>query len=103
TFNRQTRWFDVFNGGKADFRINIQASEPWIVVSPLRLRVAKEERFSVSIDWSKAPKGTASGKVTIKREGLDAGGAPAVAVKVEVFNPTEITPDTLRGYVESEG
>jgi len=101
-FNRQTRWFDVFNGGKADLRITIQASEPWIAVSPLRLRVAKEERFSVGIDWTKAPAGTARGKVTIKREGLDAGGA-AVVVNVETFNPTEVTPDTLRGYVEAEG
>ena len=49
------------------------------------------------MDWSKAPQGAASGTVTL------AGTGTNVTVKVNAFNPTEVTRDSLQGFVEGEG
>ena len=49
------------------------------------------------MDWSKAPKGAASGTVTL------AGTGTNVTVKVNTFNPTEVTRDSLDGFVEGDG
>ena len=49
------------------------------------------------MSWDKAPKGAANG--TIKISG--AGGE--VTVKISAFNPTEVTRDSLQGFVEGEG
>ncbi len=96
-FNRQKRTIDIFNRGQRAFDFAASASEPWIILSSTAGKVEKDERLVVSIDWAKAPKGQAGGTVTIKGPG-DA----AQSVKVEAFNPTEVTRDTLSGFVESE-
>jgi len=51
------------------------------------------------VDWNKAPKGLASG--TIKLTGAGTNGS--VTVKVEAFNPADVTRDSLRGLVEGGG
>ena len=54
-------------------------------------------RLWVSIDWSKAPTGTASGEVKVS------GTQSNVTVKVTAFNPAEPSRDSLHGFVEGEG
>ena len=96
-FHRQQRSIDVFNKGKAAFAFTADASAPWIVLSAAKGTVEKEQRLWVSVDWSKAPAGTSEGRVSV----TGAGGA--VQVKVAARNPREVTPATLRGFVEADG
>ena len=49
------------------------------------------------MDRSKAPTGAASGTVKLT------GGTNEMSVKMNAFNPVEVTRDTLRGFVEGEG
>ena len=59
--------------------------------------VVKQFRLQVTIDWAKAPTGTSEGEVTIH------GGGSSETVKVTISNPREITPRSLRGFVEADG
>ena len=97
-FNKQKQYIDVFNRGQGTVNYSITASSPWIVLSSSNGSFAKEERIWVSVDWSKAPKGTIGGTVNINGK-----SGETATVMVEAFNPTEITPDTLEGFVEGQG
>ncbi|MDH7599987.1 MAG: hypothetical protein QHH07_10205, partial [Sedimentisphaerales bacterium] len=96
-FNRQQRYIDVFNRGSVPFEFTAEADQPWIVLSQRDGLVAKEQRLWVSVDWSSAPKGRSAGVVQIRQ------ADQLVKVRVEAFNPTEVTPDTLDGFVETAG
>ncbi|MBN2590188.1 MAG: glycosyl hydrolase 115 family protein [Sedimentisphaerales bacterium] len=96
-FNKQKLFIDVFNKGQKSFSYTASPSDAWITVNSAKGTVEKEERLWVSMDWSKVPKGTNQG--TIKIEG--AGGT--ATIKVEAFNPIEVTPETLDGFVEGHG
>ena len=96
-FNRQRHFIDVFNKGKTSFEFTATASDPWIVLSESKGALEKDKRLWVSVDWNKAPKGTASGTVTL------AGAGTNVTVKVNGFNPTQVTRDSLQGFVEDDG
>ncbi|MBN2369402.1 MAG: glycosyl hydrolase 115 family protein [Vicinamibacteria bacterium] len=97
-FNRQRRFIDVFNRGKAPLDYTVVASEPWITLSAVQGTIDKEERVWVTVDWDKAPRGSAYGFVTIARVGFE-----SIRVKIESFNPIEVSRDSLDGFVESEG
>ena len=97
-FNRQRRYIDVFNKGKASFDFTAAASAPWIELSAGRGRVEKVQRLWVTVDWSQAPAGSSTGTVRITGP-----GSPGVSVKVAAFRPREVTPGTLRGFVEGDG
>jgi len=96
-FNQQRHFIDVFDKGKAPFEFTATASDPWIVLNENKGAVEKDKRLWVSVDWSKAPQGAASGTVTL------AGTGTNVTVKVNAFNPTEVTRDSLQGFVEGDG
>lgn len=98
SFNRQKRHIDVFNRGLTPFEFTATASQPWILLSDSEGEIAKELRLWVSIDWTKAPSGTATGWVKIARK-----GGETVNVLVESFNPQQITRDSLEGFVEANG
>jgi len=90
-FGQQRRHVDLFNHGRTPFEFSARASAPWIVLSATHGRVEKEERLWVSIDWTKAPQGLASGTVEIS----------GVGVAVTASNP-EGRP-RLNGFVEGDG
>ena len=96
-FNRPRRHIDIFNRGRAPFAFTAAASSPWIVLSRSRGTVAKDDRLWVTLDWSKAPKGAAEGTVRIQ------GAGQEMTVKIASTNPTEVTRDSLRGFVEADG
>ncbi len=97
-FNRPRRYIDVFNRGKAPFDFEAAASAPWILLTPARGTVSKEQRLWASIDWNQAPVGSASGTVRIS------GAAPEpVVVHVKAFNPAASFRAKIRGYVEADG
>ena len=91
--SRPSRDIEVFNRGRAPFEFSAVPSAPWIVLSKTSGTVRKDDRIAVSVDWSKAPWGSAEGSVTVS----------GVAVKVTSFRPKEIARSTLRGFVEADG
>jgi hypothetical protein len=97
-FNRPRHYIDVYNRGRAPFEFSAAPSAPWIALSKTCGTIEKEERLWVSIDWSRAPYGSANGFVAISGAGSD-----PVTVKVPAFNPREIDRDTLQGFVEASG
>jgi hypothetical protein len=94
---RQRRSIDVFNRGAGAVDYTVTPSDPWIIVSAKKGSVAKDQRLWVSIDWLKAPKGTASGSVKI------AQGNTVVSVKVDAVSAAGVTRGTLTGFVEDDG
>jgi hypothetical protein len=96
-YNRQRHFIDVFNKGKTAFKFTATADNPWIRLSETKGSVEKDKRLWVSVNWNKAPKGTANGTVKL------AGASGDVTVKVNAFNPTEVTRDSLQGFVEGDG
>ena len=96
-FNQQRHYIDVFNKGKAPFEFTATASQSWILLSETKSTVVKDKRLWISVDWSKASKGMTSGTVTL------VGTSNKVIVKVDAFNPTVVTRDSLQGFVEGEG
>jgi hypothetical protein len=90
-FNRQRRHVDVYNRGRAAFEFSATASAAWIVLSATHGRVEKEQRLWVSVDWTKAPQGSASGTVEIN----------GVTLLVSESNPeSRVRP---KGFVEADG
>jgi len=98
SFMRPRRYLEVFNRGRTPFRFSAKASEPWIELSQVSGELDKEQRVWVSVNWSKAPFGSSSGTVTIS-----ASTGDSVTVTIPVFNPTQPTRDSLRGFVQTDG
>ncbi len=97
SFNRQSFFIEVFNRGKVSFDFTATPSAPWIVLSAVQGFVGKDQRLWVSVDWSKAPAGATVGSVKISGAGTE------VEIKAEAYNPTEVTRETLQGFVEGNG
>jgi hypothetical protein len=97
SFNQQRRYIDVFNKGKTPFEFSTTVSDPWITLSETKGPVEKDRRIWVSVDWSKAPQGSATGEVKVS------GSDSNILVKVIAFKPVEPTRKSLTGFVEGEG
>jgi len=93
----QKHFIDVFNKGTESFKISLKTSDPWIILGYTSIQVEKNQRITVSIDWSKAPKGLASGKINITGTGW--GGA---TIKVNALNNSPVTKG-FKGFVEADG
>lgn len=96
-FNQQQRLVDVFNRGSTAFDFTASTDQQWIHLSREKGAVKDWNNMWVSVDWVKAPKGSAAGTVTI----TGAGGT--VVVKVTSFKPDEPTRGDLNGFVEGDG
>ncbi len=96
-FNKHSHYLEIFNKGKVPFEFKVTTGDPWITISETRGKIEKDKRIQVSVDWNKAPKGETTG--TVKVEGTDT----RIDVKVIAFNPAEINPESLKGFVEGEG
>lgn len=97
-FNQPRRFVDVFNRGQGEFEFNATASAPWIRLDARRGRVKSEQRVWVSVDWRRAPKGTAANSITI----TSPAGA-SVTIKLITFNPVSPRRQEITGFVETEG
>jgi hypothetical protein len=95
-FNQQRHYIDIFNKGKTPFDFTASAGNPWIVLSETNGTIEKDKRLWVSVDWSKTLRQKAFGTVQI------AGANTNLTVKVNSFNPTEVTRGSLDGFVEGE-
>jgi hypothetical protein len=97
-FNRQQRYIDVYNRGRGPFEFKASSSVPWLVPGCAAGTITNEQRLWVSVDWSKAPKGSSSGEIN-----LVGPEDQRVVVKAKVLNPAEPSRESAQGFVESEG
>ena len=97
SLNQQRSYIDVFNKGREPFNFTATASAPWITLSQPTGRVEDEVRVWVSVDWAKAPVGVTRGSVKI------AGAGREETIDVTARKPSDLTRDTLNGFVESAG
>jgi hypothetical protein len=96
-FNRQSHFIEIFNKGKTPFKFKVTTSESWIAASDTTGIVDKEVRIWVSIDWDNVPEGKSKG--TVRVEAPDS----TLCINLTAFNPRDITPSTLKGFVEANG
>ena len=97
SFNRQTRWIDIFNCGQTPFDFSITLEADWIKVSQSPGSVQTERRIHIAIDWDKAPTGAAKSSIRI------AGAGGDVVVNVNAFKPADPSREALDGFVETGG
>lgn len=95
-FGASNRYIDIFNRGKLPFEFTANSDSSWIIAKPKNRTVSEDARVLVSIDWSKAPKGLATGFVEIAQTGSE-----SIKVKVESFNPGVIK--SPGAFIEGDG
>ncbi|HJQ35085.1 MAG TPA: glycosyl hydrolase 115 family protein [Pyrinomonadaceae bacterium] len=97
-YTRGARFIDIFNRGRTPAAWVARASDGWIRLSRTRGNLSEDARVLVSVDWAKAPKGGRfEGKVEIE------GAGARRTVRVPIFNPASPRPESLKGFVESDG
>jgi hypothetical protein len=92
----ERHYIDVFNKGRSSFLFNASSSTPWIVLSTTKGTVTKDRRLWVSIDWRKAPRGSASGYITVTKDGNE-----RIRVKVNLLNSEPVKLSD--GFYEGDG
>lgn len=128
-YNRDTRFVDLYNTGNGVVYWSARTSADWIELSESSGCIADEKRIWVTIDWDKAPKGTAwDGHVTFawssysvdvwtnydtmseaQRAAFHAGSlgnrgpGNVFDVALSVFNPKSPSVQSVTGFVESNG
>lgn len=96
-FNKNERYFEIFNRGNNPFGFTVAADNPWIMLSTSRGTVTDQERVNVTVDWPALSHGLHSGSVTVT---TDVG---KIEIGVTAFNPATPDPATVEGFVEADG
>ncbi|MDX9728675.1 MAG: glycosyl hydrolase 115 family protein [Bacteroidales bacterium] len=96
-FNKQTRYFEIFNRGSDPFEYSATADNAWIILSNSRGTVRDQERVNVTIDWSALPHGMHRGFVIINADGRE------TKIGLTAFRPAAPDPATVGGFVEADG
>jgi len=91
--NNQDYYIEIFNKGDEKLSYTLKAKQDWIKLSKKQGTIQYEEKVYVSIDWQKAPKGRATGKVMIS------GGGAEYTVDVPIRNDLP----QAHGFVENNG
>jgi hypothetical protein len=91
--NDQEFYLEVFNRGTETLNYTVQPQNEWISVSEGEGSVQFEERVFVSIDWSKTPKGTATGELVLS------GAGQRFTIQVPIRNNLP----AAAGFVENNG
>ena len=97
-FQKQTSYFEVFNKGRIPFEYTIEVGDPCVKVTPAAGTLYKQQRILVDINWNTVPLGSRTIPVTIHGP-----GGKSVVVNVQTFNPSSPRPESLNGFVESNG
>jgi hypothetical protein len=96
-FSQKMHYFEIFNKGSIPFNYSVSADQSWIKLSKTTGSLEKEERIWVNIDWKNVPNGLSAGTIAIK------GTNAAVSIKINAFNPQEISKASLQGFIEENG
>lgn len=91
--NRQNYYVDIINRGQEELSYSITAQQDWIKVSKSTGVTQFNEKVYVSIDWDKAPKGSATGTIRLS------GAGKEYTVNV----PVREAISSASGYIENNG
>jgi hypothetical protein len=99
------RCIEVFNRGLEPFSFRAVPSADWLCVAPAEGRVGEDARLAVTVDWAKAPAGSAQARIAIS--GTD-GALIEVAVRAEKpAAPESRAPGAAsgaaEGFIEGDG
>jgi hypothetical protein len=92
SINQQRYSIDVFNRGSREIDFTATANHPWITIDKTQGQCGPDQRLWVSVDWDKAPVGTASGRITIASRGGD-----KLTVNVQAVRSAQVTRESLAG------
>lgn len=98
TYNQQKYYIEVFNRGQSPFDYKAEPAKSWLLITPEKGTVEKQQRLWVSIDWQQAPDGKHEIPITIT--GPDGNN---VVVQAIINNPASPKPEELKGFVQSNG
>jgi hypothetical protein len=96
-FNKQTRYFEIFNRGTDPFEYSVEAGKPWIIISKTSGTITDQQRVEVSVNWDELTHGLNEGYVTVTA----AGGETQIGITA--FRPVTPDPATVEGFVEADG
>jgi len=92
--NDQRHYIEVFNRGRSPLTYTLTPGQDWIRLSKREGTILFDERVEVSVDWSKAPAGRATGEIVV------AGAGSEYTIVVPIRNER---PETLAGFLENNG
>lgn len=69
SINRQVREITIFRRGRAGFRFQAKADQPWVRLSEDAGEVEQDQCLSVAIDWAHVPEGETRATISISRPG----------------------------------
>lgn len=98
SYDRQSRYVEVFNRGRAPFKFAVKAGKSWVNVNPKKGTIIDEQRLWVSVDWKKAPIGEQRVPITVSGP-----NETRVIVYALIHNPASPKRDQVNGFVESNG
>jgi hypothetical protein len=96
-FNRQERYFEIFNKGSQPFSFSITCDKPWILLKDTAGSISAEKRITVNIDWNKLSEGRQLGTIKIRGAGTE------VIISMSAFNPVLQQSGVIKGFVEADG
>lgn len=94
-YPQAAHYIEVFNRGQAPFNYTIETGAPYVKVSSKAGKIDKQERLWISVDWTKAPKGTKQVPITISGP-----NGTKVVIQATVDNSK---PVPASGFVLSNG
>ena len=97
SFNRQTRYVELFNRGRAPAEFTATADAPWLKISATSGVLTNDLRLRLTVDWSRAPRETAAGTIAIRGTGTN------YSFGVSLRHPSAPTRDSVQGFVEDAG
>jgi hypothetical protein len=96
-FNRQARYFEIFNRGNSPFDYTVTSDNPWIIADDTAGTITDQKKILVSVDWAGLPYGKSEGAITV------VGAGSKVRIGLTAFKPGEPQPSAVEGFVEADG
>lgn len=64
-YQKQDHYFEIYNRGRRPFDFSITSSAKWLKLSKTEGVIKDEERITVSVDWSAAPRGLTQASIQV--------------------------------------
>ncbi|MGN6506999.1 MAG: glycosyl hydrolase 115 family protein, partial [Tepidisphaeraceae bacterium] len=89
----QHRWIDIFARGSKPVHYTVHTQSPWVRVDEKYGDTTNDRRVNFSIDWDKAPRGSAEGTLTIAGD-----NGQSFEVAIPVVNDPDATAAAQGAY-----